>query len=81
MEESREIAAVKYQGKRTTGDELAGDLAAALNRNGVDSRLCVPDFVLAEYIVDCLKSFDRLSINVEQWHDGDPPEYVLVGSL
>jgi hypothetical protein len=67
--------------RREYVSELSRDLATALNRNGVDSRLCVPDFVLAEYLVDCLKSFVRLTINNEQWHDGDPPEYVLVGSL
>ena len=61
--------------------ELSRDLADALHRNGMDARLCVPDFVLAEYLMDCLKSFVRLTINSEQWHDGDPPEYVLVGSL
>lgn len=69
------------EGNREIVTELSRDIACALNRTGVDSRLCVPDFVLAEYLVDCLKSVARLAINSEQWHDGDPPEYVLVGSL
>jgi hypothetical protein len=61
--------------------EVSRDIAAALNRNGVDARLGVPDFVLAEYLVDCLKSYIRVTINNDQWHHGDPPEYVLVGSM
>ena len=55
----------------STSDELRRDIATALNRNSVDARLNVPDFILADYVVDCLQAYlISLRLNLmsqEEW--------------
>jgi len=36
------------------------EIAEVLNRNGVDNDMETPDYILAEYLVDCLSAYGRL---------------------
>jgi hypothetical protein len=46
---------------------LAQDLAEALDRHSAESASGTPDFVLAEYLIDCLAAFDRASASGVRW--------------
>lgn len=39
-------------------NELQTDLAKLLNRHGAENGSGTPDFVLADYLIQCLKAFD-----------------------
>ncbi len=41
-------------------NNLKEDLRAVVNRNNAESGSCTPDFILAEYIDDCLAAFDAV---------------------
>jgi hypothetical protein len=49
-------------------DELIRDLAAVLNSHSRENRSNTPDFILAEYLVDCLYSFEAASNRREEWY-------------
>lgn len=34
----------------------------AVNYHGVDARLCLPDYVIARYLVRCLQSFEEAAL-------------------
>ena len=40
-----------------TRDELTKDLANVLNSHGIDDGYSTPDYVLAEYLADCLFAY------------------------
>jgi len=55
---------------------LRRELTDLLNAHGADSRSGTPDFVLAEYLLNCLKSFDMAVIRRDSWQGqpaADPP--------
>ena len=41
--------------------ELRRDLSFVLNKHSIDNSLNIPDFILADYLIDCVISFDKLS--------------------
>lgn len=47
---------------------LTDDLAATLNRHSAENASNTPDFILAEYLMDCLRAFDMASRHREQWY-------------
>jgi len=60
------------------------DLADTLNRHCAESASDTPDFVLAEYMLDCLRAFDKALAARIDWyaepklepgddHDEEPP--------
>jgi len=46
---------------------LIAEFAKILNQNGIDSALCVPDFILAEMLVNNLCAFANLNKRTEKW--------------
>jgi hypothetical protein len=68
------------------------DLEAAINRNSMENGSDTPDFILADYLMDCLDNFDRTVSRRTKWYkpeetsggDGlapvDPPHPVTIGS-
>lgn len=44
------------------------ELTALINRYNMDNRSNTPDFILAEYLLECLKSFNSASIKREHWY-------------
>jgi hypothetical protein len=43
-------------------------LTALINSHSLESGSNTPDFVLAEYLVDCLATFDKASNKRERWY-------------
>ena len=56
---------VRTQAER---EALERDLAEVLNRHGVENFSNTPDFLLAEYLVDCADAFAVASRRREQWY-------------
>lgn len=47
---------------------LRREIEQALNRECAENRSNTPDFILAEYLIDCLNAFDK-SVNArEAWY-------------
>jgi len=55
---------------RTRTQELIDGIAQAINRGGGENGSNTPDFILAEYLVRCLKAFDMAFRTREKWYGG-----------
>jgi hypothetical protein len=44
------------------------DLEQAINRNSMENGSDTPDFLLAEYLADCLAAFDKAMAAREKWY-------------
>jgi hypothetical protein len=51
--------------KTMTG--LREELTALLNRHGRENASDTPDFILTEYLLDCLKAFERARRRRHDW--------------
>jgi hypothetical protein len=47
---------------------LASDLEGLLNMHSAENASNTPDFILAEYLMDCLHAFETASRHREQWY-------------
>jgi hypothetical protein len=47
---------------------LRYEIQQALNRVSAESGSNTPDFILSEYLVSCLASFDRAVVRRERWY-------------
>lgn len=47
---------------------LREDLEAALNRAAAESKSDTPDWILAEYLMDCLVAFDSATNKRDRWY-------------
>ena len=61
------------------------ELAALINRYSAENGSNTPDFLLAEYLTDCLDSFDRVVTAREKWYGRAPipicPQPDFVGNV
>lgn len=48
------------------------DFRRALNTHSVDAELSTPDFILAEYLINCLNSYRQAKASTENWHSSPP---------
>lgn len=48
--------------------DLRDDIRAAINHNCAENGSNTPDFILAEFLLDCLKAFDKTSRARETWY-------------
>lgn len=48
-------------------DSLWSQIATVLNRHSAESASNTPDFILAEYLKDCLRAFDRATNARGHW--------------
>jgi hypothetical protein len=44
------------------------ELKDLLNRCSMENESNTPDFILAEYLLDCLRAFEKASKDREQWY-------------
>lgn len=51
-----------------TPSTLVRDLEALLNMHSAENESNTPDFILAEYLMDCLHAFETASRHREQWY-------------
>jgi len=54
---------------------LVNDLAAAINRNSRENASNTPDFILASYLVECLKNYEGAVNARENWYGRPAPGY------
>lgn len=47
---------------------LRNDIAAAINRHRAEKGSNTPDYILAEYLADCLAAFDRAMQARQKWY-------------
>jgi len=48
-------------------DDFKRDLRALINRHSVDNELQTPDFLLAEYVADCLIAYQKATLNRDKF--------------
>lgn len=48
--------------------DLEHELAAVLNRFCAENDSNTPDFILAEYLLACLRAWNTASVRREQWY-------------
>ena len=48
--------------------ELRKEIEQAINRTSAENGSNTPDFILAEYLTDCLAAFDKASRAREKWY-------------
>lgn len=46
-------------------ETLKLDLSKLMNIHGIDAECSTPDYLLAEYLIDCLKSFKKQNISIK----------------
>lgn len=49
---------------------LRDEIETAINKNSAENGSNTPDFVLAEYLMDCLTAFDKAVRQRTEWHEG-----------
>lgn len=48
--------------------EFRKELESLINRHSMESGSNTPDFILCEYLMDCLAAFDRAVVGREKWY-------------
>lgn len=49
-------------------DNLRKDIEEAINNHSLENNSNTPDFILAEYLTDCLETFDKAINKRENWY-------------
>jgi len=49
-------------------DEFRGQLENLINAHSLENGSNTPDFILAEYLTDCLRAFDKASKRRTEWY-------------
>ena len=49
-------------------DDLEKDIARALNGVSAENKSNTPDFILAEFLIGCLDSFDKATQLRDKWY-------------
>lgn len=57
------------------------ELQTLINKHCKENGSNTPDFILAEYIHDCLKTFERIIVRRDEWHDFEPKFWDEVGEV
>lgn len=52
----------------TKKSRLIKDIEQAINKHSIENGSDTPDFILAEYLTDCLRSFDKATVRREEWY-------------
>ena len=50
-------------------ENFRNELEVLLNKHSMDNESNCPDFILADYLIDCLKSYNRATTRRDNWHD------------
>lgn len=54
--------------KMTKQSRLRKEIEQAINKNSLENESDTPDFILAEYLTDCLHAFDKAVNRREKWY-------------
>lgn len=56
-------------------DKFAEELKALLNTHSKENASDTPDFILANYMIDCLEAFDKATYRISVWYAENPEEH------
>lgn len=59
---------------------LREEIETAVNRNSAENGSATPDFILAQYLMDCLRAFDGAVMARERWYGRDKSQAATAGS-
>jgi hypothetical protein len=48
--------------------EFRHELEALINKHGMEAPSGTPDFILCQYLIECLNAFDRAVIARQKWY-------------
>jgi hypothetical protein len=48
------------------------DLTKIINFHSMGKKAQVPDFIIADYLMNCLKAFDNTMIDLDKWYNQEP---------
>lgn len=54
--------------KMTKQSRLRKDIEESINKHSLENESDTPDFILAEYLTDCLRVFDKAIVKREEWY-------------
>ena len=54
--------------KMADHSKLRKEIEQAINKNSLENGSNTPDFILAEYLTDCLRIFDKAVNKREEWY-------------
>ena len=54
--------------KMADHSKLRKEIEQAINKHGLENGSNTPDFILAEYLTDCLRMFDKAVNKREEWY-------------
>jgi hypothetical protein len=60
-------------------NEFRKELESLINRNSAENGSNTPDFILAEYLADCLAAFDKCITMRERWYGRVAEDGTLTG--
>lgn len=52
-------------------DSFKKELSSLINKYSLESKSGTPDFILADYLVTCLESWDKTQVNRQRWYSDD----------
>jgi len=55
--------------------EFKKELETLINKHSIENGSDTPDFILAEYLCNCLESFNSVSIQRDNWYGVDLMEH------
>ena len=59
--------------KMADHSELRKEIEQAINKHSLENGSDTPDFILAEYLTDCLRMFDKAVNKREEWYGRKEP--------
>jgi hypothetical protein len=51
-------------------DKIKSELAAVINRNSVENKSNTPDWIIADYLFECLCAFNSATRARDNWYGG-----------
>lgn len=55
-------------------EKFRKELEELINKNSLENGSNTPDFILAEYLTDCLSTFDKIVYKREEWYGRGYPQ-------
>lgn len=49
------------------GDRFQNEIKSLINRHSIDAELDIPDFILAEFVTDCLHAVGKVAKKLKVW--------------
>jgi hypothetical protein len=67
----KEYVAVEEREKEKEPETFSQQLSSLLNKFSLENPSNTPDYILAEYLIDCLSAYNKTKVWVDKWHSMD----------